>query len=1138
MNKSLLFSAFCLIAFTTCSFMASALPTSNFASSSCLATGRWVKIEIPEDGIYQITYNELKNMGFNNPQSVRIYGTGGHPISEILDGNATDDLVQIPCKDLDNKLCFYACGPTQHKLVDPSSPTSSPRFLRTFNCYSKAGYYFLTDNNKIPRKEPENCSYGITGQNLRPTSLDYATHEQELISVSQSGKDMLGEIFENNNFSLSFSLPELCPDSSIIVNPCVAAKSKSISTLTGTCNDNELEFPLATSRIYAASSEYVFYNLASPWAAYNANSSSSTIDNGNITIGLNLINSDLTWARLDYCILTYYHYNIINNAQHGQMRMAFNNIKTNDIIALKGSNRVQMWDISSPNEPVSYTLSSYGEYIGFTPHNSADWTQFIAFDPRFDLKSITSFEEIENQNIHALSTPDMIIVTCQELMPQAERVAQMHRDNDNMIVHVLDQQQIFNEFSSGTPNAMAIRLMNKMFYDRNNEKFKYLLMFGAGKQDNRQILGKNECTILVYESSVSNDENNSYVSDDFFGMLDDNSGTNPAGEMLRLSVGRIPCATIDEATSDVDKLLNYVNNPDYGPWRNNALFVADYVYGYPEDPSTETFMHESQAEGISNIINDELNAGFIQNKVYVNQFPKDPATGFLLEGRRSMNQLLESGQYFMTYVGHGNGSALTKEVKLWTTNESKNSTYPHLPIISTACCDVARYDGSQRGLMEIMFHNPDGGAIAMLTATRSAYASGNDALNQAFVRELFSFNTTGKMPTVGEAYMRCKQSFGNTTSYNKMMFSLLGDPAIKVNYPKPYFKITKINGKTVSTSNISSGALQKVTVEAKVYTPDGTTVDSSFNGDATLSIYDYLKKETTYNSRDIYYPRKLLTQVSGRVKNGIFTAQAVIPRFTQYAGANGMVSVYAHRDNSDEMVNGSFAKLTLNAYNENNAQTVHDDVPPTIDAIYFNDEFDFEHGELVPTSSILFIRATDDYAFNNQDLAIGNGMNLKIDGGKTSYPNINTYTTITDNGKSLLLQLPMNLSEGEHSLQYTIYDAAGNMTTKVLNFAVGGNQQVSLSVEQEPAIDFATFNMSTILPTAPTVKIRVFNHLGDIVWSKDVSSFPYDWDLRNNAGNRLPPGVYTFYGKYNDGTVHGGTNIGTIIIGEDYQIQN
>ena len=112
------------------------------------------------------------------------------------------------------------------------------------------------------------------------------------------------------------------------------------------------------------------------------------------------------------------------------------------------------------------------------------------------------------------------------------------------------------------------------------------------------------------------------------------------------------------------------------------------------------------------------------------------------------------------------------------------------------------------------------------------------------------------------------------------------------------------------------------------------------------------------------------------------------------------------------------------------------------------------------------------------------------------------------------------------------------MTTKVLNFAVGGNQQVSLSVEQEPAIDFATFNMSTILPTAPTVKIRVFNHLGDIVWSKDVSSFPYDWDLRNNAGNRLPPGVYTFYGKYNDGTVHGGTNIGTIIIGEDYQIQN
>ena len=1129
MNKRLLFSAFCLIAFTTCSFLASAFSTSNYASSSCLATGKWVKIEIPEDGIYQITYSELRSMGFDNPKSVRIFGTGGHPISEILDGSAIDDLAQIPCKDTGSKLCFYGCGPTDHYLV---TPTTTPRFLRSFNSYSRAGYYFITSNDRIPAKEPETRSYSITGQNLRASSLDYATHEQELISVSQSGKDMLGETFENNNLSLRFSLPELCSDSSIIVNPCIAAKSQSISTISGTFNNEELSFTIGLPRIYAASSQYVFYNTANTAAIYNAASSGATIDSNDISIGFNIENTALKWARLDFCILTYYHNNTLSNAQQGQMRMAFNNVTSNDIIAVKGDNGIEMWDITSPNTPVNYTLSTYGEYQGFTPQNPTNWSQFIAFNPTHELKSITRFEEIENQNIHALPTPDMVIVTCEELLPQAERIAQMHRDNDNMTVHVLDQQKIFNEFSSGTPDAMGIRLMNKMFYDRDKDKFKYLIMFGAGKQDNRQILSNNDCTILTYESNSSNDENNSYVSDDFFGMLDDNSGTNPAGDILRLRVGRIPCATIDEATGDVDKLLNYVNNPDYGPWRNNALFIADYV-----SDSNEGNLHSYQAEGIGNIINDELNVGFMKNKVYVTQFNTDPATGFLLEGRRSMKMLLESGQYFMTYVGHGDGTALTKEVKLWTTNESKNTAYPHLPIVSTACCDVARYDGSQRGVMEIMFHKPDGGAIAMLTATRSAYASGNDALNQAFVRGLFSYSTTGQMPTVGDAYMLCKQSFGTTASYNKMMFTLLGDPAIKVNYPKPFFKITKINGKNASTSNIYTGPLQQVTVEAKVYTPDGTAVDASFNGDATLSIYDYLKKETTENNRDIYYPRKLLTEVSGRVTNGIFTAQTVIPRYTLYPGVSGLVSVYAHRDNSDEMVNGSFEKLVISAYNEDNSQTIHDNVPPTIDAFYFNDEFDFEHGELVPTSSLLFIRATDDKAFSNQNLAVGNSMELKLDGGKTSYPNIKSYTTITNNGKSLLLQLPMDLSEGEHTLQYTVYDAAGNMTTKAINFAVGGNQQVSLSVEQEPAIDFATFNMSTTLQTDPTVKIRVFDYLGNIVWSDNVSSFPYDWDLKNNAGKRLQPGVYTYYGQYNDGTVHGGTNIGTIIVGEDYQTQ-
>ncbi len=1119
MNNNFLFKVICFISLVVCSLTASAFSASKYATTSKLATGKWVKIAIPEDGIYQITSAELGAMGFYNINNVRVYGTGGHAISEILDGTATDDLVQTPTKVYGHKLYFYACGPVKYSLV---TNDAAPHYTREMNSYSQAGYYFITNEPNTPRREPTNATYYITGSNVRSTSLDYSHHELEVVSPSQSGKEMLGEIINDGGITLPYSLYRLCPDSAIVVNPCVAAKSEKVSNIVASVNGENVDLNIGLNKIYSSSSEYVFYNFATPSGIYRKESGIPA--NGEITMG---VNNPVNWARLNYYLITFFHNNTLAYITDHQMRMGFHNVRSSDIIAINDATEMtEMWYINNPNEPVNYTLSTKDGITGFTPLYTVPWAQFIAFNPNLVLKNIAGFEHVENQNIHGMATPDMVIVTRKDLIPQAERIAQMHRDNDNMIVHVLDQQQVFNEFSSGTPDAMAIRLMCKMFYDRDSNKFKNLLMFGDGSYDNRQIFFKNDCATLTYESNISHDENNSYVSDDFFGMLEDNSGTNPASELLKIGVGRIPCTSLEEAESDVDKLINYVNNPDYGPWRNNILLVADYY-------QQEGNLHALQAEGIGNTINDALNIGVMKNKVFVKQFPLDPVTGFSLEGRKSLKSQLKSGQYFMTYVGHANSTSLTKEVNLWTTNESNHAVYPHLPIITTACCDVARFDGSERGLMEIMFHKPDGGVIAMVGATRSAYSSGNDALNQAFVNAMFCFNNKRYMPTLGEAYMLSKNSFGTTVSYNKMMFTLFGDPAMKLNYPKPFFKVTKVNGYSAGTSNISSGALQQVTVEAKVYTPSGDNVDVSFNGDATLTIYDYLKKELTDNGRDIYFPRQMLTQVTGRVENGVFTGKAVIPRHTLNPGYTGLISVYAHRDNSDEMVNGSFDKLVLNAYNENNVHTIHDNTPPTIEAIYFNDEEEFDMCNQVGTTATLFIRATDDFSFNTQAVAIGNSMDIKIDGGKTSVTDINSFASMSNEGKTLNVAVPISLDPGNHTLQYTVYDAAGNTASRSLNFAVGAEQEVLLSVEQEPAVGEVTFNISTDLPITPNVNIKIFDHVGKLKWQTTTSNFPFDWNLTDANGKKLPAGIYTFYGKYKDGSYYGGTNTGTLIVADE-----
>ena len=1120
MNKRNIFIAlFVIILLASTSLSASAFSASKYATTSKLSSGQWVKISIPEDGVYQITSRELIKMGFSNINDVKVYGAGGHPISEVLDGSAPDDLVQVPSKIVGNKIVFYGCGTVGYTLE--GAPTS-PHFTRTFNSYSQQGYYFLTSDSS-PRVEPANVTYGITGTRLRDTSLDYYHHETEAISASQSGKDMLGEAFVDKQLQLTYNIPSLCGDSAIMVNTCVAVKSKDTPAyLKVNFNNKQVPFDNNDIKIPAAPSEYTFYNFISPYALVQPTTTAPIPASG--TINFN-ITGNPNWSKLDYFILTFYHRNTLENSVDNQVRMNFNQVSSSDIIAVTDDNpSLLMWNIDNPQAPKNYNLKEAEGYRGFTPLYTIETTQFIAFDPTQTLKSITGYDPVENQNIHGLPTPDMVIVTCKELLEQASRVARMHITNDKMIVHVIDQDLIFNEFSSGTPDAMAIRLMNKMFYDRDSSKFKYLIMFGAGSQDNRQILAKRPCTILTYESTGSHDETSSYVSDDFFGMLEDNSGKNPANELLLLGVGRIPCASLEEAESDVDKLIDYVNTPDYGPWRNNALLIADY---YEEDHN----LHAYQAEGLGNIIASELGLPINRNKVFLSQFPYDSQTKMGLEARQRMTQLLKDGQYFMTYVGHGNGMALTHEYKLWTTLEARNTTYPHLPIITTACCDVARYDGNIRGLLEIMFHKPKGGAIAMVTTTRSAYASGNDALNQAFIRNMFGNTSTGQMPTIGEVYMRTKQSFGHVTSYNKMMFVLIGDPAIKINYPKPYFKINKINGYTIGSSNIATGELRQITIEAAVYTPDGSQIDTSFNGDATLAIYDYEKKELTENGRDIFFPRNLLTQVEGRVENGIFVCNTIMPRYFQNPGYTGLISVFAHRDNSDEMVNGNTDRILLQAYSETNPNTIHDVTPPVISNIYIDDQSEFAATNNVQFKSTLHISATDDYGFNNQTITIGNGLDLKIDGGKKYGTELRSFVTLRDQGKTLDLDYPIELLEGHHTLQFTTHDIAGNRASRVFDFYVGG-QQVALSVEQEPASEVATFNLTAPEGSNPEVKIMVFNSTGQYVWYTTTSSFPFDWDLKNRRGKRLPAGVYKYYGKYTSGNSFGGTNTGTLIIAD------
>ena len=1144
MRKLFIFQVACFVMMALlCASHAGAFDASVYATQSKLATGKWVKISIPDNGVYEITYNELREMGFTNPGQVHVYGVGGNRISEKLTGSAVDDLTQVPILRTSDKICFYGNGPVAFSLSDYSS---NPHFTRIFNPYSQVGCYFLTQENKPDLTPGERTASPVDEYVDNPLSLGYFFHEYELTSLTSSGKEMLGEDFSRQPVFIDYYLPHLA-DSTIIVQSTIAAYTDATAFAGSVLHSGGVadttSYTQASARIYQPS-DNVYYNFASPYAKQKL---IKPAERGQYEPIITISNAAGTasMARLDYFILTYTHENILADAADNQLLMGYGITRGKDRFMLPNApSSTVVWYLGNTNNPMVVPTTPYndaaGEGLSFfsTPISRS---MYVAFDPNKTLKKISGYKSVENQNLHGMQVPDFLIITTDAYLDQANRLADLHRAVDGIDVAVVTQEQVFNEFSSGTRDAMAYRLMSKMLYDRDSNKFKNLLLLGTGSFDNRELMGLHPDDLLTYQSDNSHAENNSFTSDDFFGLLDDNSGTSVTGDKLRIGVGRITCTDAEEARSDVDKIVEYYANPDYGVWRNNTLVMSD---------SPDQGIYMFQGQGYQNQIDNALNTGMHVNTVHNSMYPRSTMEPTFVvkrktatEAKRMMSNYLKAGTYFASYVGHAGPSSFTKQNRMWITGDVARTYYPHYPIFTTVCCDVAHFDNDTRGIAELMFHKRDGGAIALLTSSRMVFASQNDKLNQYFINALFSYDSKGVMPTLGEAYKESKLGFTSANA-NKMSFFLLGDPAIKINYPISRFNITSVNGTDMTgTQTAQISPLTRFEVKAQVVDAEGN-IDTGFNGDATVSLYDKEELFTTLSfsnssnteEREIYVDRPKLAEVTGRVVNGMFSGTMIAPRITMgHSNDTSMmlIRVYAHKDNSDYMVNGFTKKVMMMSYDASTA--INDTEAPVITAMYMNDAATFTDGSVVAPNSMLYINVSDNEGISMQPNSVANTMKLQLDGGKQSYEDVVCYATVDDGGKRVNIEFPLsNLTVGLHTLTYIVSDMLGNHASRTISFVVGQESAAEITADKMPAIlgsdDNVTFDVKTEMSVLPDMTIRITDALGRLVWMTNASSFPVIWNMKDMNGNKVPAGLYRYFGTYNDGVNYGGTSIKNLIV--------
>ena len=1101
---------FLVLLITLCCLTSVWADGSRYAAQSALSSGRWAKIRVEKTGIYKITYDELKKMGFSEPSKVSVHGYGGWPLDEDFSSRSRyiDDVPAVAVYKGADYLLFYGKGPIKWEYDDYTST-----FIHTNNPYATYGCYFLTD--ETAGKEMEKVSL-LSGQaTLTITTFDdYSVHEEELYSVNKSGRELFGESFEVGG---SKTIPSTSPiakiegitnDDAKVTMRFIARPKSTNGVATLDINGSELMQLEFSSIDNSGNNSYTTAIARSGMAIWEGEKTEAP----KVSVSYNKSGDEN--VRLDYIrmhvkrtLKQYGEYTLFRNIRSvgNVSRFVIGNANSNTVV----------FDLTDGENPKLMETQLEGTELSFSVP-AGGLREFAVVQVNQPLSGWTKEEnDIKNQDLHAYQQIDMVIIAPDAFHTQAERLAERHRSDkeDKLSVLVVSPQQIYNEFSSGTPDATAYRRFMKMFYDRNEsmaKKPKYLLLFGDGAYDNRKLTNnwKQVSTanmLLTYQSENSLDVY-SYVTDDYFGALKDERFTNGS---IQLGIGRFPVRTVAEATAAVDKVLGYMDNKITGAWKNRVSFVAD------DGNSADKFTlnHMKQANQLADSIR-EKHPEFLVNKIFFDAYKKN---GNYPEVRKNIQKELRDGLLLINYTGHGNTRSWSDEDVL-NQADIAGFTYPYLPLWITATCDFTRFDDVSTSAGENVFLKKSGG-IALFTTTRVVFSLENFTLNKKLINALFERDENGRRLTLGDV-MRTTKGYSDN---NKLNFVLIGDPAMKLAYPEYHMKVTSVNGKPVSEMPDSLRAMERITIKGEVTDTQGNPA-TDFSGSLDITVLDSKQtiKTLDNNAQDTVfeftdYPATLYVG-NHVVENGAFEFSFAVTEHISYSNDFGMMNLYAVDEASGIEAQGSYQNFVVGGTSD---KPVEDNEGPEIRQLYLNDTT-FVDGNKVNPTPFLVARLWDETGVNISNSTIGHDITLTID-NPTTIHTLNSYYKLlpgSDGEGVVTFSIPA-LTPGLHRAELRVWDLFSNSTVHEFTFEVDEGAKPVMSdiiAAPVPARSDVQFYIYHNRPESTIrVNVMVYDLAGRLMWKheeKGTSGWdaPYivNWNLTSTNGTRLRPGVYIY----------------------------
>ncbi len=1088
-------------------------PAERYAPHSVLAQGRWVKICVEQEGIYQLTDKQLAEMGFADPSKVKLYGYGGRIQEENLcftgTGAVTDDLQEVPTYRRSGSMLFFAEGTLRWTWS-----TSERKWKHQQNVYSDYSYYFLTEGD-APLQMATLPQLAATAEPVSQVRY-HAVLDDDHFSWYAGGREFYDDYdFQNgNSHTFSLAAPGAVDGESATIDVAFsAAHATSTTRAEISLNNNKLgsfSIPRITDREDARETRTTY--------------KSTDLKNDN---AFKLAATSGHSARLNFIRINYQR--SLNAGETGYSFSPQGTERTTLQIA-SADKDTRLWRIGTANHP---TAEVYPELNGnvLTATTDTPSERFVIVNVAGTYPSPQVVGEVANQDLHADAALDMVIIVPAngKLTAEAERLAEEHRNRQGLRVKVVAANHIYNEFSSGTPDATAYRRYLKMLYDKAEttaDMPRYLLLFGDCIWDNRLITGIKGYTqddfLLAYERNSSESSIGTitcYVTDDYFGLLADGKGQSITTEKVDLGIGRFTCTTPEEAKIYVDKTIAYMENAQVGIWKNTVCMLGD------DGDNNE---HMEDAENVAKEIQNVSHNDLIIKKTYWDASPRTitaTGTSYPLVSKQLKEFISKGSAIMYNYSGHGSPDQISHS-KLLLTNDFKAAT-TNMALWVFASCEITPYDTRTDNIGRSAMLNNQGGAIALMCASRAVYANENNNLNKAFCKAVFDNDENGIPNTLGDAMRISKvnmltMSQGDRTM-NKLKYALIGDPALTLTYPTGEVILDSINGELLSPEvkkQLKAGSVARFSghIAAK-----GGGTDASFNGILTAVIADRMetvvcKKNDSRTETPMTYSERtnMIYEGSDSVRSGKFTLNILIPNDISYTEDAGRITFYAVNHDHSKEAKGHNEQFFLNGTDANAAV---DTIAPKV--YLYLDNPDFPNGGFTGTQPMFVATISDNIGINASGTNVGHDMELVIDNQQANVLTLNDYFNY-DFGSynSGVVSYPLQgLAVGKHKLSFRVWDVNNNSTTSVLDFTVQEdiNQALDVNATSNPART-STHIITSFAESeeAHTVSTEIYDIAGRKIWAHQASTnggsgySSTEWRLTDGSGAPVPAGIYLY----------------------------